>query len=169
MAINTRMSQDEKIEEITRLMRRDDSTDAPIDSLKWAKNLFRSRIAEPKPSLFRKITALLKMEIAPETTAFGERSAGGASVRQMLFDAGDNAVDLRIKKADKFSTINGQILGNGFEGAKISFEKGDDSFKAETDRQCSFRVENIPDGLYTLRITTDEMEICVEEISIGLE
>ncbi|MEJ7849415.1 MAG: carboxypeptidase-like regulatory domain-containing protein [Pyrinomonadaceae bacterium] len=158
------MNTDEKIEEIARLMHRDDSIDAPPHSLKWAKNLIRSRIAEPKPSILRKITALLQIEISPGQTAFGERSASGSEVRQMLFDAGDNAIDLRIKKTGNNSGIQGQILGEGFEGARMTLENAANTFETIVDQEGSFRLEKVPDGTYRLVIKSTEAEIAVESI-----
>ena len=37
----------------------------------------------------------------------------------MLFDAGDNAVDLRIKAVENGFDIRGQVLGAGFENGEV--------------------------------------------------
>ena len=165
--IKNRMNSEKKIEEIVRLMQRDDSTDAPQDSIKWARNLFRGRIVESKPSFVRRVIAVLQMDLSPEKPAFGERSASAAGARQMLFDAGENAIDLRIKKTEKGLSVHGQILGDGFEGSGISLEKADVSFETSADELSEFRIESIPIGLYSLRIKTDETEIVVEEMNLA--
>src|SRR5829696_5998646 len=97
-------SNDELINKIIHLMQRDESADAPADSIKWAKNIFRTRQAEPKKSLVQKIIAVLQMDLSGAQAAFGERSATLSQTRQMLFQGGDNAIDLRISEDE-----------NGFE------------------------------------------------------
>ena len=58
------MNSEKKIEEIVRLMQRDDSMDAPQESVKWAKNLFRGRIAESGTSFVRRVIAVLQMDLS---------------------------------------------------------------------------------------------------------
>ena len=110
-------SNDELINKIIHLMQTDDSADAPADSVKWAKNIFRTRAAEPKKSLVQKVLAVLQMDLSGAQPAFGERSASASQTRQMLFQAGDNSIDLRISKSEKGLLVQGQILGEGFAGA----------------------------------------------------
>lgn len=167
MLIRNRMNSEKKIEEIVRLMQRDDSMDAPQDSIKWARNLFRNRIVESRPSLVRRVIAVLQMDLSPDRTAFGERSASASGVRQMLFDAGENAIDLRIKSTESGLSVHGQILGDRFEGSRISLEKADKNFETSADELSEFRLESVPNGLYALRIQTDETEIIVEEMNLA--
>src|ERR1044072_2344307 len=103
MLLTMTMKNSEKqfLEEIVSLMQRDESVDAPQDAIKWSKNLFRTRAAEPKKSFVQKILAVLQVDLAPNKAACGERSAAAAQERQMLFEAGDNGIDLRIKETEK--------------------------------------------------------------------
>ncbi len=71
------------------------------DSVKWAKNIFRTRAAEPKRSFAQKVLGVLQMDLSPDKPAYGERSASAGQVRQMLFGAGENSIDLRITKNRK--------------------------------------------------------------------
>ena len=167
MLIKKGMNSEKKIEEIVRLMQRDDSMDAPQDSVKWAKNLFRGRISESKPSFVRRVIAVLQMDLSPDKTAFGERSASASGARQMLFYAGENEIDLRFKKAENGLSLHGQILGDRFEGSRIFLEKANESFETSADDLSEFRIENIPNGVYALRIKTDETEIVVEEMTLA--
>ena len=89
------------INKIVSLMETDSSVDAPTDAIKWAKNIFRTRAVEPKKSLVQKVLAVLQIDLSPNKAAFGERSASGAQARQMLFQAGDNSIDLRIAETEK--------------------------------------------------------------------
>src|SRR5687768_4339611 len=113
------MSTEKKLQHIVDLMQRDDSTDAPADVVRWATNLFKRRASEPKKSLIKKLVAVVQMEIAPSKPAFGERSAAVSSVRQVLYRAGDSAIDVRIEPAKRGFNLHAQILGSDFSGAAV--------------------------------------------------
>ena len=147
-------------------MERDDSVDAPKDSIRWASNLFRTRATAAKPSLVKKIAAILQMEIAPNQPAFGERSASTTKVRQMLFRADDNAVDLRIEPSKKGFTIRGQVLGAGFSGAAVTLTDDVKRHEATASETSEFQFDNVAAGRYGLIIRGDEIEISLKAIDI---
>jgi hypothetical protein len=153
---------DEIIERIVRLMQTDDAQDAPADSVKWAKNLFRARRAEPKKSLAQKVFAVLRVDLSGATPAFGERSASAANARQMLFQAGENAVDLRIAESENGFDLTGQILGAGF--ASCAVRLGD--FETVANDLSEFKFSGIAAGTYRLALQTAEKEIVVEQLSL---
>ncbi len=153
------------LNKIVYLMQTDKSADAPADSLQWTKNLFRTRAIEPKKSLVQKVLAVLQMDLSPNKAVFGERSA--SAVRQMLFSAGDNSVDLRITKANKGFTITGQILGADFAGAEIKLTSSNKSFTSQTNELSEFKLENISKDKYTLSLNIQHREIFIENIEIG--
>lgn len=154
----------ENIERIIRLMQTDKSVDAPQDAVKWAKNIFRARAAEPKRSLVQKIVAVLQIDLAPGKAAFGERSASSAAERQMLFKAGENAVDLRVKKDEKgLFDVRGQILGEGFANCLVKL--GEKETKA--DDLSEFKLEKISAGSYELVFKAGENEIVIENLEIS--
>jgi hypothetical protein len=155
------------LNKIVYLMQTDKSADAPADSIQWTKNLFRTRAVEPKKSLVQKVIAVLQMDISPNKAVFGERSASASAVRQMLFGAGDNSIDLRITKANKGFTIAGQILGEGFANAEIKLANAEKSFSAQTNELSEFKFENISKGKYTLSLILGDNEIIIENIEIG--
>jgi hypothetical protein len=159
---NTMNNSDENVKKIIRLMQMDDSTDAPEDAVEWSKNLFRTRAFEPKKSVVEKIRAVLKLDLSANRPVFGERSASAGQGRQMLFEAGENGVDLRISEGENGLTVRGQILGEDFAGAAVRF--GD--LTAETNELGEFRFENLPAGTYDLTIRTAEREIVLEEIEL---
>ncbi len=148
-------------------MRRDDSVDAPSDSVRWASNLFRTRAVEPKTSFVKKLAAVLQMEIAPNKPAFGERSASTSAVRQMLYRAGDNAVDIRIEKAKKGFSIRGQILGDGFANATIRLADDARRFDGTASDMSEFQFNNVPAGAYELTIHGSGVEITLKAIDIS--
>jgi len=160
MSINN--SEKQIINEIIALMQRDESTDAPQDAIKWSKNIFRTRAVEPAKSFVQKILAVLQMDLAPNKAAFGERSASAAQERQMLFEAGENGIDLRIKEGEKGFALKGQILGEGFANSTVRL--GD--FEAKTGELSEFSFTDIPTGKYDLTLYSGETEITIENLEI---
>ena len=148
-------------------MQRDDSVDAPADSRRWASNLFRTRAAESKPSLIKKLVAVLQMEVTPNKPAFGERSASTASVRQILYRADENAVDLRIEQVKKSFTIRGQVLGEGFDNAKAILSDDMKTFEATANESSEFRLDSIPAGNYQLTVRGSKVEIELKGVDIS--
>jgi hypothetical protein len=161
------MSTEKNLHKILELMQSDDSVDAPADSVRWASNLFRTRAAQPNPSLIKRLVAVLQMEIAPNNPAFGERSATAASVRQVLYRADDNAVDLRIEKVKKGFTIRGQVLGEGFASAKAMLSSDVKTFEATSSESSEFRFDNVPAGNYQLTIHGAKIEIELKAVNIS--
>ena len=148
-------------------MRRDDSVDAPADSLRWASNLFRTRASQPKASFVKRLAAVFEMEIAPNKPAFGERSASPTAIRQMLFRADDNAVDIRIESTKKGFTVRGQVLGNNFADATVRLFEDDQQFKTRANEASEFQFDHIPAGRYELTIHSEDVEISLKAIDIG--
>jgi hypothetical protein len=161
------MNSEKKIEKIVDLMRRDDSFDAPPETLKWAKNLIRTRAVEPKRTLLQKIVAVLQMDISSQQAVFGERSAAGAQARQMLFNAGDNAVDLRIEKKMQDFTVRGLIMGDGFATAEIKISNAENTYTEQANELSEFRFENIAKGEYILAIIGNDKELVIEDLEIN--
>ena len=147
-------------------MRRDDSVDAPADSLRWASNLFRTRAAQPKKSLVKKLAAILQMEIAPNKPAFGERSTTTSQVRQLLFRAEENAIDLRIEPGKGGFSLRGQILGEGFAGASVTLSDDANTFGTKISHTSEFRFDNVPAGRYELAIQGESVEITLKTIDV---
>lgn len=155
------------INKIVYLMQTDKSADASADSIQWSKNLFRARTTEPKKSLVQKVLAVLQMDLSPDKAVFGERSASASQVRQMLFSAGDNSIDLRITQVNKRFTIAGQILGEGFTEAEIKLTNTKKTFIQKTNELGEFTFENISKDKYTLSLALNNKEIVIENIEIS--
>jgi len=141
-------------------MQADDSVDAPEGAVKWSKDLYRTRRSEP--SMLQRITAVLKADLATGKAVFGERSGAGTA-RQMLFEAGNSAIDLRLTETEEGLQVRGQILGDGFEYCK--YEMGDRGGTA--NEHSEFSIDGIPPGVYTLTVTGDREEIVIEEIEVS--
>lgn len=160
------MSTEKNLKNILDLMQRDDSVDAPDDSIRWASNLFRTRAQQPKQSLIKKIAAVLQMDIVPGKPAFGERSASASKIRQMLFRADDNAVDIRVEPAKKGFTIRGQVLGTGFENASVRLSDDAKALDTRASKTSEFQFENVSAGRYELVIRGESLEIGLRAIDI---
>lgn len=156
--------QDENlINKIVYLMKTDDSIDAPGDSVKWAKNIFRAHSVQPKKSIVQKVLATLQINLSPNTAVFGERSsASAAKARQMLFQAGDNAVDLRIGKSGKNFALRGQVLGGGFANCDVKLG----NFAAIANELSEFSLFDVPTGRYDLTLRSGSAEITIKNLEI---
>lgn len=148
------------INKIVSLMETDSSADAPQDAIKWAKNIFRTRAVQPEKSLMQKVLAVLQMDLSPNKAVFGERSASGATARQMLFSAGEISVDLRISETEKGFNLRGQILGEGFANCVVKFGE----FEANSNELSEFSFMEIEKGNYNLTLKKDETEVVIENL-----
>ena len=155
-------NEQQEIDRIIYLMQRDKSADAPADAIRWAKNIFLTRAVEPKKSVVERVLAILQMDLSPNRAAYGERSASGSQARQMLFQAGENALDIRIVKNEQGFNMRGQILGAGFANCTIKLEK----FETTANEIGGFELVNLPGGIYNLIVQKDEKEITVESLEL---
>ena len=162
-----KLSKESKLDLIVQRMRTDISIDAPADTVKYAKNLFRTRVTAPKQTLVRRVLGVLRVDLAPGTAAFGERSATAGKARQMLYESGDIAIDLRVKPDGKEFEIRGQILGLGFEQSDVEIKSDKASGKTMTDKMSEFKLVGLPAGEYSLLIRTNDIEIVIEKITIS--
>jgi len=157
-------SANKKLDQIIELMESDDSVDAPMESITWAKNLYRTR--QKKPFLIKRFVASLQMDIPAGKPAFGERSRSAGSSRQMLFNAGEHAIELRISSESSHVSMNGQVLGDGFAGAEFAVSSGALQRTMTLGRMSEFEMLDLPKGFYTLTIRSQEKEIVIENVDI---
>ena len=162
MRFNREMSnsREDNLKRIIHLMQTDDSTDAPQDAIRWSKNIFRTRAKQP--TLVEKIKAVLTADLLPGKAVFGERS-GTAQARQMLFEAGDRGIDLRISGSDEGFEIRGQILGEGFENCAVKLG----AMETTSNDRSEFTFYGVSAGTYDLTISNGEEMIEIEEITVS--
>ena len=158
---------DQELNRIIYLMQSDKSFDAPTDPVRWSKNLFRARAVEPKKSVVERVLAVLQIDLSPNRAAFGERSASASQARQMLFAAGDNSLDLRIKAEKKGFGVRGQILGAGFANCAVEIFNENDSFEAVANELSEFSFAKIPNGKYKVRLESGDKEITIESFDLN--
>jgi hypothetical protein len=155
-----------KLEKIVDLMERDDSTDAPADSVKWAKNLFIQHAAASEPSMIRRLIATLQASLSPETGLAGERSAGPAAERQMLFTVDDIGVHINVAEAKNTVSIRGQMLSESFAigTARLNGEIG--TITQPITDPGEFRFERVPKGAYSLTLRAGDTEVVIESLEL---
>ncbi|MGB8507592.1 MAG: hypothetical protein WCD76_04240, partial [Pyrinomonadaceae bacterium] len=153
---------------ITGLMRADDSVDAPRDVLLSTVGMFRAKAKAP--SLLRRLLATLDFDSGSHALAFGVRSGQAAPARQLLFNAGDVSVDLRLARGGEGWTISGQVLGPCEDGGRVELIRSGESEAttgAELNDLCEFVVlPPVEAGVYTLRLWLGEVEIEIPELDL---
>jgi hypothetical protein len=158
--------EEQRLEHIIKRMTADRSEDAPAAALKYAKDLFRVRAAEAQPSFARRVLAALQIDLAPNVAAFGERSAAGAEARQMLFDAEESAVDLRVTSAgDKFD-LRGQVLGSSFENGEARLTGASGEIGVQIGPDGGFSFSGLAAGDHSLSLTSEASEIVIEKFTL---
>ena len=155
----------EKIDKILDLMRTDDSVDAPADSVKWVKNLFRVRQPAER-SIIEKIWAVLQIDIGPGEPVFGERSSAAGLGRQVLFTAGETSIDLRIAAGKRDVSIRGELVGEGLTGAAVHLRSDEGNYESTADGEGEFKFERVAPGVYELQIKTSTTLIAIETLKL---
>lgn len=151
-----------------KLMQSDRSSDAPPEALNFARNLFRAdkRFAAGSRSAGSRILATLKLNVAPFAPVFDERSASASAERQMLFDAGEYDVDLRIRANDKDFNLLGQILGELTGQISLKLQSSDFTGETSVSEIGEFKIENVPAGNYDLTLQIGEAEIVISDLTV---
>lgn len=157
-----------RLEGLVQLMREDKSVDAPRDVLAYAVNIFQRHRAEVRSSFVKRIVAALSFDSFDRAPAFGVRSGPGA-VRQLLYTAGDNDIDLRVNELeDNRWAIAGQVLGEQCAEGEISLHGYEISKSAYLNEQCEFTLPAVPAGAYELFLRLGDVEVEVPRIEIGI-
>lgn len=165
MNLTGTMQNEKFLNHVLTLMQTDTSSDAPQDAIKWAKNVFAARATAPKANIIQRVFAVLKMDLRPGDAVFGERSSASVA-RQMFFEAGDHAIDLRITGSGDAFSIKGQILGGGFSDAELMLVAGNHKTSTIVSDRGEFEFENITKGAYNLIVIASDNEIAIENIQI---
>lgn len=139
-------------EKIISLMQTDYSIDAPADRIAAVKRAFRSFGPQPA-TLLQRIKAALTVDLPAGQAAFGERSATGSTSRQMLFDAGDVAIDIRVSDLGDAFYVYGQILADADISGTIELIGDNDRRDAAIGDNGRFDLGNVAAGVYSIEIT----------------
>jgi len=160
-------SQLERLTKTVDLMRTDRAEDAPPRVIARAVNLFRLRPpAEPQPSLVRRVLAALSFDSLQLAPTYGVRS-GGLAARQLLYNAGENDLDLRLTSKDESWVVSGQVLGGGCSGGGEALLQGSSGQAIATlNELCEFALPPVPSGSYTLRVRFNDVEVEVPRLEL---
>ena len=157
-----------RLEQVISLMRTDEGEDAAPALVSQAINLFRARAArEASPSLTRRILAALSFDSLQMSPAYGVRS-GQATARQLLYNAGENDLDLRVTRSGEEWVVAGQLLGADCEGLEgtVELQGAEGAVSAELNEQCEFRLPAVASGSYQLRVRLGEELIEIPELEL---
>lgn len=153
------------LEKMMRLMRDGQTPGASAEAVQWVMTLIRTRTnPNTGESRVRKILAVLRSELPPLTPVFGERSEGSA-VRQLLYQADENAIDLQIMTRKEGLALAGQVLGPCVAGdVELTGESG--SIRAPLNESGEFNLETITAGDYKLWVRWLGVEIEVSNLTL---
>jgi hypothetical protein len=155
-----------RLESVLGLMRTDETEDAPREVVSRAINLFRSRVASQTPSLVQRIVAALSFDSLQTTPAYGVRSGQAATARQLLYNAGEYDLDLRITETGEGWVVSGQVLGEERAGGQIELEGERGVVQADLNEQSEFMLPAVPTGSYDLRLRFTDLEVEVPQLEL---
>jgi hypothetical protein len=150
-------------------MRADRSEDAPPEAIARAKQLFRR---STRPTLRQRLIGALSFDSAIMPLAFGVRS-GMASQRQMLFNAGEFDIDLRVAASGgplasgaPSLLVAGQILGDD-AGRRIELRGPAGSVTADINELGEFTLPPVPAGHYSVVLQLADVDIEIPDLDLS--
>lgn len=163
-ADSTAKAQLASLEALVRLMRDDDSVDAPEHVISRAVRLMRR--PEPAPGPLQRLIAVLRLDSwqAPELAA-GLRS-GQVWPRALLLSAGDRDLDLQIGPRGEGWQLSGQVLGPEEQGT-VALSGSGLRLSVPLNELGEFVLPPVGAGRYVLQITQGAREIVVSDLELG--
>lgn len=155
-----------QLQQLISTMRADQSVDAPRDVIAYAKNLFVTA-QTTTTSIVRLIVAALSFDSLTSAPAYGTRS-GQTEMRQLLFSAEGNDIDLRISPQPEGWVVSGQVLGSAKGNAEAVLLGDAISTVATLNELSEFSFAPVPAGNYQLNLRLGELEVQVPELALGV-
>jgi hypothetical protein len=154
-----------QLQQLINTMRADTAIDPPNYVVARALDLFPALVAAAKePSLVRRVLAALSFDSLELPAAYGVRS-GQTATRQLLFNAGENDLDLRVTPSGESWVLSGQVLGD-CTGGEVELEGASGAASITMNELCEFTLPALPTGSYTLRLRLNEMEVEVPQLEL---
>jgi hypothetical protein len=147
----------DELGQLINLMRTDKAEDAPRDVRANALALFAGRVASTKTGVVERLLAALSFDSTQLSPSYGLRS-GHAAARQLLYSAGENDLDLRIKPSGAEWVVSGQVLGQ-CSGGTVELHGEEYNAVAPLNDMCEFALPPVPSGRYTLRLRLSDIEV----------
>ena len=154
------------IRQTTSLMRADAIESAPAELVKYAKNIFRQRVAGREPSTLSRILAALTFDSLTAAPAYGLRSEAGSG-RQLVYSTENVDVDVRVSAENDEWQIEGQLPGSLCDTGEVNIESDTFSATAQLTELCEFSFSSIPAGTYKLAIHLHDVIIETPPLEIG--
>lgn len=145
------------------LMRTDDAPDAPAHVIARAVRLMRPQ--QPQPSPLRRLVAVLQWDSASLQPHFGVRSGQGVE-RQLLLNAAEYDVDLRVTPQGSAWVVAGQVLGPGGKG-EVELRSDADIVETTLNEQAEFVLPPVPTNRYTLTVRLPDVEVSIAPLELG--
>jgi hypothetical protein len=152
------------------LMRHYDAVDAPPHVIAGLVPLLRRRRLavsggnEPAPGWRQRVVAVLRFDSLRQPGP--ALRAGQPAARQMLFDAGQYDVDVRIAPSANVWTVSGQVLGPR-TGGQVELRGPAAIVQAKLNALNRFRLPPIPAGRYMLSLRLDAAEVEIADLEVG--
>ena len=156
----------QELDRLVKLMRTDDSVDAPQPVLARALNIFqRQQVQEPETPLLKRLFASLSFDSLRAEPVFGFRS-GRAETRQLIFSAEDIDLDLRITPLGDRWNVSGQVLGAECARGAVQMQSETATESACLNELCEFTLTPVSSGSYHLRLRLEDVQIEFPEIEL---
>jgi hypothetical protein len=149
------------LEHLIGLMRSDTSVDAPADLIGRVIELFHQRSAR----LPRRLVATMRFDSARQPQGIGVRS-GFTGGRQLVFNADDIDLDLRLFPLATGWAVSGQLLGN-CHGGEVELHGPQGAARTTLNELCEFKLSSIQPGLYRLMLHLDGTDLEITDLNIG--
>ena len=147
------------------LMRTDDTVEPPARVADAISHVFRPHTAPKPASLRQRIVATLRFDSAQVPLPQGTRS-GPIAERQLVYNAGEIKLDLRITPAGALWVVAGQVLGMRAPG-QIELQGPTGTLHAALSDVNEFVLSPAPPDDYTLIVRMAEVEIVVAGLKVG--
>jgi hypothetical protein len=154
------------IRQTTSLMRSDLIETAPPELVKYAKNIFRQRVASPKSSALSRILAALTFDSFTAAPAYGLRSQAGGG-RQLVYSTETIDIDVRVSEENDAWQLAGQMPGLLCTGGEVNLEGEKFSATTKLNELCEFGFSSVPEGTYTLAIHLPDVTIETPPLELG--
>jgi hypothetical protein len=163
--------------ELLAVAAKDDSFDFSEETIAWSIAQFRAASAAA-PSKIQILARLVFDNLLPDRTVEVRSMAAPAVSRQMLYQAGDYDVDLRLEQFEAALSILilGQIANKAKKAGELaglsvemtrhgSGSAQEDKKYAETDTRGMFRLRDVTPGEYDIVIHVPEGDLSIYAIA----
>lgn len=159
------------LSQILDLTTTDESFDFPEDVIQWSVAQFKAAGAS-EPTRMQIFAKLVFDNLLPAQALEVRSTAPPAGTRQMLYNAGNYDVDIRIEQLPDMNSFHliGQIMtagntGSQLEGLVIRLTGGASDAAAVTDARGMFHLRSIKPGEYDLIINVPEGDLVINAIT----